>query len=116
MHDATAALNRAANVRVANDLARSSGRTANPGHAGLGLELRTYRALTLPRTSLSREATGFLARRFSHSLSSLRNEPSAQTILLQRFAVGLEAVLTDQRADPRRFQLDRVERIEASRA
>ena len=35
------------------------------------------------RLSLSREVTGFLARRFSHSLSSLRNEPSAQTIFTQ---------------------------------
>src|SRR5262245_31812850 len=31
----------------------------------------------------SRVATGFFSRRFSHSLSSLRNEPSAHTILTQ---------------------------------
>src|ERR1700681_3950064 len=41
------------------------------------------------RSSVSRLATGF-ARRFSHSLSSLRNEPSAQTILLQRSPSGLD--------------------------
>jgi hypothetical protein len=28
-------------------------------------------------------ATGFFSRRFSHSLSSLRNEPAAHTILVQ---------------------------------
>ena len=36
------------------------------------------------RSSVSRLATGLRACRFSHSLSSLRNEPSPQTILLQR--------------------------------
>ncbi len=35
-------------------------------------------------SGLSRLATGFFSRRFSHSLSSLRNEPAAQVILVQR--------------------------------
>jgi hypothetical protein len=35
-------------------------------------------------SGLSRVATGFFSRRFSHSLLSLRNEPAAQVILVQR--------------------------------
>src|SRR3981081_477245 len=42
------------------------------------------------RASGSRLAAGVFARRFSHSLSSLRNEPSAQTILLQRSPSALK--------------------------
>src|SRR5882757_2858487 len=41
-------------------------------------------------SSGSRLATGRFARRFSHSLPSLRNEPSAQTILLQVSPSGLK--------------------------
>src|ERR1700755_2371726 len=42
------------------------------------------------RSSVSRDAIGFLARRFSHSLSSLRYEPAAQLILLQRSPSALK--------------------------
>src|SRR5213078_2085671 len=42
------------------------------------------------RSSSLRFAVGVFARRFSHSLSSLRNEPSAQTIRLQRSPSGLK--------------------------
>src|SRR5258708_13764270 len=41
-------------------------------------------------SSGSRLAIGRFARRFSHSLPSLRNEPSAQTILLQVSPSGLK--------------------------
>src|SRR6266851_5131411 len=51
----------------------------SPGSSGRGRS----RAARLLHTSSSRLAVCGFARRFSHSLSSLRNEPSAQVILLQ---------------------------------
>ena len=112
MLDATATLNRPATVRVANDLARPSGRRARPGHAGLGRELRTYRSLTLPtHVAVTRghrlpSTALFTFIVVIEELAFRAGDPSAAV------AVGLEAVLADQRANPRRFQLDRVERVE----
>ncbi len=73
----TSALDGAAAAAVAHDLAGC----LRPGRASGRGRSRTARS---GRSSGSRLAVGVFARRFSHSLSSLRNEPSAQTILLQR--------------------------------
>src|ERR1700687_5848992 len=105
--EVAAARDRPAAKRVANDLAGD----LRPARAGLGLRPFAHRTIWA-RVGLMPCGWRFRAPLFAFIVTieerALRADDFAAAV-----AVGLEAVLADQRTDPRRLQLDRIERIDA---